>query len=165
MSLSPQHFAAQLVLCFVSVFLQIGRPPAVSTLCCIRSVFAMAGRAIIDIDRRVEHIAIQVNMGSDETEVIAEQYKELLRSFSMIRGVDLAGSPASAATWCKRRCFLAHSFQHSVGVLELLLLPPVWISPQAGKCNPTYQSNIAFCSTTGTDCSNLGRSQRNQLIR
>ena len=78
-------------MCFVSVFLQSGRPPAVSTLCCIGPVFVMAARAIVDIDRRVEHIATQVSMGSDETEVVAEQYKELLRSFSMIRGVDLAG--------------------------------------------------------------------------
>ena len=47
-------------------------------------------RIVTDIDRRVDYISVQANMmGADRNELIAEQYKTLLSSFSMLRSVNM----------------------------------------------------------------------------
>jgi len=46
-------------------------------------------RVNYDIDERLEHIAVQVSLGASKAEVIAEQYQQLLRSFSNLSGIGL----------------------------------------------------------------------------
>ena len=46
-------------------------------------------RVNFDIDERLEHIAVQVSLGASKAEVIAEQYQQLLRSFSNLSGIGL----------------------------------------------------------------------------
>ena len=46
-------------------------------------------RVTYDIDERLEHIAVQVSLGASKAEVIAEQFQELLRSFSNLSDMDL----------------------------------------------------------------------------
>ena len=48
-------------------------------------------RVTLDIDQRVEHIATQVSMGASQADVVAEQYQQLLCSFSKLCDVDLNG--------------------------------------------------------------------------
>ena len=51
---------------------------------------AELARLLTDIDRRVDHISVQAGMmGADRTELITEQCKALLSTFSMLRGVDM----------------------------------------------------------------------------
>jgi hypothetical protein len=47
-------------------------------------------RVNFDIDERLEFIAVQVSLGASKAEVIAEQYQQLLRSFSNPSDMDLA---------------------------------------------------------------------------
>ena len=50
-----------------------------------------SARVTLDIDQRVEHIATQVSMGASQADVVAEQYQQLLCSFSTLCDVDLNG--------------------------------------------------------------------------
>ena len=47
-------------------------------------------RIVTDIDRRVDYISVQAGMmGADRNELVAEQYKTLLSSYSMLRTVNM----------------------------------------------------------------------------
>ena len=48
-------------------------------------------RVMLDITERIDHIAKHVSMDSNQAEVVAEQYQQLLSSFSVLCGVDLDG--------------------------------------------------------------------------
>ena len=48
-------------------------------------------RVTLDIDQRIDHIASQVSIGANQTDVVAEQYQQLLSSFSVLCDVDLNG--------------------------------------------------------------------------
>ena len=48
-------------------------------------------RVTLDIDERIEHIALQVSLGASQADVITEQYQQLLRSFSKLSDMDLTG--------------------------------------------------------------------------
>ena len=47
-------------------------------------------RVTLDIDQRIDHIASQVNMGANQADVVAEQYQQLLSSFSVLCVNDLS---------------------------------------------------------------------------
>jgi len=48
-------------------------------------------RVLVDIDSRIQYIATQASMGANKTELVDEQYRQLLTGFSMLRDVDLDG--------------------------------------------------------------------------
>jgi hypothetical protein len=48
-------------------------------------------RVTHDIDERIQHIALQVSLGTSQVEVVTEQYHQLLRTFSRLIDMDLTG--------------------------------------------------------------------------
>ena len=62
-------------------------------------------RALVDIDSRIEYINTQTMMGADTTELVDEQYRQLLNGFSMLRDVDLDGVSGISNRLIKQEVF------------------------------------------------------------
>ena len=62
-------------------------------------------RALVDIDSRIEYINTQTMMGAETTELVDEQYRQLLNGFSMLRDVDLNGVTGISSHLIKQKVF------------------------------------------------------------
>jgi hypothetical protein len=67
-------------------------------------------RVLVDIDSRIEYIATQESMGANKTELVDEQYRQLLATFSMLRGVDLDAVSGISSHLIKQEVFTSDQF-------------------------------------------------------
>ena len=78
-------------------------------------------RLIADIDNRVGRIEAQVGLGCDKDEVVVEQYKILLRTFSVCKEMDLGVVTAVSKHLSSTGVWSRSQPHHSVPPSDLLL--------------------------------------------
>ena len=100
-------------------------------------------RIVTDINRRVDYISVQANMmGADRNELIAEQYKTLLSSFSMLRSVNMNMINRICQHLAATDVFTRGQLLALSASLRAALSAAAKDKPPPGKCNTPPHSNI-----------------------